>query len=145
MDHRSDIFSFGAVLYEMLSGQRAFQGDSGVEVLNAILQGGATATWRRRAAGFPRRSTRVVRRCLEKRPEDRFQLGAGPGLRRWRRLAPTSCVGRRRRRSPPPRRSGRRTRVWLAFTEADAEHFFGREAEVEALWDEAATATGSWG
>jgi serine/threonine protein kinase len=38
VDHRSDIFSFGAVLYQMLSGKRAFRGDSGVEVLNAILK-----------------------------------------------------------------------------------------------------------
>jgi len=37
-DQRSDIFSFGAVLYEMLSGRRAFQGDSGVEVMHAILK-----------------------------------------------------------------------------------------------------------
>src|SRR5207237_7937830 len=38
VDHRSDIFSFGAVLYEMLSGQRAFHGESAVETLNAILK-----------------------------------------------------------------------------------------------------------
>src|SRR2546427_231438 len=38
VDHRSDIFSFGAVLYEMLSGTRAFRGDSAVETLNAILK-----------------------------------------------------------------------------------------------------------
>ena len=37
-DHRADIFSFGAVLYEMLSGQRAFQGNSPVETLSAILK-----------------------------------------------------------------------------------------------------------
>src|SRR5207244_4153181 len=38
VDHRSDIFSFGAVLYEMLSGQRAFLGESAVETLNSILK-----------------------------------------------------------------------------------------------------------
>src|SRR5205807_2551815 len=38
VDHRSDIFSFGAVLYEMLSGQRAFHGESAVETLNSILK-----------------------------------------------------------------------------------------------------------
>jgi serine/threonine protein kinase len=38
VDHRSDIFSFGAVLYEMVSGKRAFSGDSSVETMNAILK-----------------------------------------------------------------------------------------------------------
>src|SRR5712691_324373 len=38
VDHRSDIFSFGAILYEMLSGRRAFRGDSSVETMNAILK-----------------------------------------------------------------------------------------------------------
>src|SRR5215471_3805997 len=37
-DHRSDIFAFGAILYEMLAGQRAFRGDSAIEVMNAILK-----------------------------------------------------------------------------------------------------------
>src|SRR5207253_3923219 len=38
VDHRSDIFSFGSVLYEMLSGERAFRSESAVETLNAILK-----------------------------------------------------------------------------------------------------------
>src|ERR671918_610996 len=38
VDHRADIFSFGAVLYEMLTGRRAFRGDSAVETMNAILK-----------------------------------------------------------------------------------------------------------
>lgn len=38
VDHRSDIFSFALVLYEMLAGRRAFQGDSSFEVMNAILK-----------------------------------------------------------------------------------------------------------
>src|SRR5262249_37187136 len=37
-DHRSDIFAFGVILYEMLSGQRAFRGASAIEVMNAILK-----------------------------------------------------------------------------------------------------------
>jgi serine/threonine protein kinase len=48
VDARTDIFAFGAILYEMLSGQRAFKGDSSIETMNAILKpatgtsGGAT-------------------------------------------------------------------------------------------------------
>src|SRR2546425_1872955 len=72
VDHRSDIFSFGAVLYEMLSGQRAFHGDSAVETLNAILKEEPpelTTTNRNIAPALER----VVWHCLEKSPERRFQ------------------------------------------------------------------------
>ena len=71
-DHRSDLFSFGAVLYEMLAGQRAFRGDSSVETMNAILKDDPpeiSAADRK----FPSALERLVRRCLEKSPEDRFQ------------------------------------------------------------------------
>ncbi len=71
-DHRSDIFSFGAMLYEMLSGQRAFRGDTSVETMNAILKEDppeVTATGAVASPGLER----IVRRCLEKKPEERFQ------------------------------------------------------------------------
>jgi len=72
VDHRSDIFSLGAVLYEMLSGQRAFHKDSAVETLNAILKEEPTdllTTTRTVAPALER----VVWHCLEKSPERRFQ------------------------------------------------------------------------
>jgi Tol biopolymer transport system component len=71
-DHRSDIFSFGAVLYEMLSGQRAFRGDSAVETMNAILKEDPPDL---SAAGrdLPPGLERIVQHCLEKDPEQRFQ------------------------------------------------------------------------
>lgn len=65
-DHRSDIFSFGVMLYEMLSGRRAFQRDSAVETLNAIIKDDPPAL---QDAALDR----VVRRCMEKSPEQRFQ------------------------------------------------------------------------
>jgi eukaryotic-like serine/threonine-protein kinase len=71
-DHCSDVFTFGAVLYEMLAGQRAFSGESSVETMNAILKDDPreiTAADRK----FPPALERLVRRCLEKSPEDRFQ------------------------------------------------------------------------
>ncbi len=71
-DHRSDIFSFGAVLYEMLSGRQAFRGDSAVETMSAILTEDAPEP-SRTTASIPQTLDRIVRRCLEKNPEERFQ------------------------------------------------------------------------
>jgi serine/threonine protein kinase len=71
VDQRSDIFSFGAILYEMATGQRAFRANSSVETMIAILReeppplppAGSTAA----------ALDRVIRRCLEKNPRERFQ------------------------------------------------------------------------
>ena len=71
-DHRSDIFSFGCVLYEMISGQRAFQRDSSVETMNAILKEEPAEISQTRP-DLPPGLERVVEHCLEKSPEERFQ------------------------------------------------------------------------
>ena len=76
LDHRSDIFSFGTVLYEMLSGRPAFQGDSAVETLNAILTQ-EPAALSREGGESPPGLERILGRCLEKRPEQRFQTALG--------------------------------------------------------------------
>src|SRR5580700_8076132 len=71
-DHRSDLFSFGAILYEMLSGKRAFHGDTAVETMSAILkQDPPELTETNRTV--PPALERVVRHCMEKNPEERFQ------------------------------------------------------------------------
>ncbi|MGA9751429.1 MAG: protein kinase [Acidobacteriota bacterium] len=67
-DCRTDIFAFGAVLYEMLSGERAFTGETLTDVTVAIL----TKEPPPLAKDVQPSLERVVRRCLEKRPEDRF-------------------------------------------------------------------------
>jgi eukaryotic-like serine/threonine-protein kinase len=71
-DARSDIFSFGAVLYEMLSGQRAFEGRTPADRASAILKDEPEELMAR-ARNIPPALDRVVRRCLEKSPETRFQ------------------------------------------------------------------------
>ena len=68
-DARSDIFSFGAVLYELLSGNRAFTGDSAVEVLSAILKSDPPEL----PSTIPNGLKQIVQRCMEKEPEQRFQ------------------------------------------------------------------------
>ena len=65
-DARSDIFSFGLVLYEMITGRRAFDGDSAAMVMAGILEREAPAL-------EPEGLNRVVRTCLAKDPDDRFQ------------------------------------------------------------------------
>ena len=70
-DARSDIFSFGCVLYEMLGGRPPFRRDSVVETLSAILRDEPAALLAARGSVSPNLEG-VVRRCLEKRPEDRF-------------------------------------------------------------------------
>ena len=67
---RSDIFALGAVLYEMLSGRRAFLGRSPMETMTAVMRDDPESL---RDARVPPPVERVVRRCLEKRPDDRFQ------------------------------------------------------------------------
>jgi serine/threonine protein kinase/tetratricopeptide (TPR) repeat protein len=70
VDHRSDIFSFGALLFEMLSGRRAFRRGSAVETLNAILREDPPAL---SGPASSRGLAGIVRRCLEKRAGDRFR------------------------------------------------------------------------
>ena len=72
VDHRSDIFAFGAVLYEMLSGKRPFHGESQIEVMHAILKTDPSE-FLQTTPNVPAGLERIVRRCLEKDPDHRFQ------------------------------------------------------------------------
>ena len=74
-DHRSDIFAFGSLLYELLCGRRAFSGPSAVETMHAILRDEPAelpAGVRQAAGGLER----VVRTCLAKEPAERWQSAA---------------------------------------------------------------------
>ena len=71
-DHRSDIFALGSVLYEMLAGRRAFGGDSPADTISAILNA-EPPDLDTLAMGISPALDRIVRRCLEKKPELRFQ------------------------------------------------------------------------
>jgi serine/threonine protein kinase len=90
VDARSDIFSFGAILYEMLSGQRAFPGDTKMSTLAAVLRA-EPKPLPELVGGIPREVERLVMRCLRKdasarpthgRPQTRSGGLAG-GVRQW--------------------------------------------------------------
>ena len=71
VDARADIFALGAVIYEMITGRRAFDGETAVDVVAAVLH--AEPPELRTDLAVPAALERIVRRCLEKRPEERFQ------------------------------------------------------------------------
>jgi serine/threonine protein kinase len=99
---RSDIFSFGAVLYEMVSGRRAFQGESAAETMHAILKEEPPELLET-GRPLPPALERIVGHCLEKSPEQRFHSPTTwPSTsRRW----PPRPQRARRCRSSRPRRS----------------------------------------
>ena len=78
-DARADIFAFGAVLYEMLSGRRAFAGSSAADVMSAVVKDDPPP-FSSSGGRLPVTIDRLVRRCLEKTPGERFQTARDLGF-----------------------------------------------------------------
>ncbi|MGB6002501.1 MAG: tetratricopeptide repeat protein, partial [Thermoanaerobaculia bacterium] len=72
VDSRSDIFSFGTVLYTMATGSRPFSGESSADLISSILKDTPTPVTELKGE-LPRHLARVIRHCLEKDPSHRFQ------------------------------------------------------------------------
>jgi TolB-like protein/Tfp pilus assembly protein PilF len=104
LDGRTDLFSFGVVLYEMLTGRRAFEGDTSAAVFDAILNRAPTAPVELNAE-VPAELERIVNKALEKDPDLRYQSAAdlAADLRRLRRDSTTSAHA-----APQARRPARR-------------------------------------
>lgn len=92
-DARSDLFAFGAVLYEMATGQRAFEGKSSFSVASAILEREPTPLAALQPASPPTLDY-VIRSCLAKDPEERFQSAHDVELYLQWLLQPASAAGR---------------------------------------------------
>jgi serine/threonine protein kinase/Tol biopolymer transport system component len=107
VDHRSDIFSFGAILYEMMSGQRAFRGETEVDTMTAVLREEPSAS-KLEEASIPAGFQDIVRHCLEKEPENRFQSAKDLAfaLQTLSGSAPGTTVVLPRRRGTTPRYLG---------------------------------------
>ncbi|MGH9938972.1 MAG: protein kinase domain-containing protein [Blastocatellia bacterium] len=119
-DTRADIFSFGVILYEMLSGRRAFSGESAIEVMNAILKEDPPelGEWGVKIApGLEK----IVRRCLEKKPEQRFHSAHDLGYA----LEASSTSSGARPESQPESRLDTQTAAPVATRGTGPSHLFG--------------------
>lgn len=108
VDGRSDIFSFGAVLYEMITGKRPFKGESKISTLSAILHSEPVPV-SKLAGGVPPELERIVTRCLRKDPDNRFQTMADlkVALREVKEESESGATA-----APPARR---RRWLWVAI------------------------------
>jgi eukaryotic-like serine/threonine-protein kinase len=105
-DGRADIFAFGAVLYEMLSGRRAFAGASAADVMSAVVKDDPPP-FSSSGARLPVTIDRLVRRCLEKTPAERFQSARDLGFAIEAALAAFETEGRPRAAWQAPPRTRR--------------------------------------
>lgn len=129
-DHRTDIFAFGAILYEMLTGKRAFHRDSTADTMSAILKEDPPEI-SLISRGIPPSLERMVRHCLEKNAEERFQSARDLAFD-LEMLSGTSGSTATSAVSPPDRRTLRKAVFLLLMVAALAAAFLaGRFATVK--------------
>ncbi|HET8948076.1 MAG TPA: protein kinase [Candidatus Polarisedimenticolia bacterium] len=135
-DGRSDVFAFGAILYEMLTGSRAFQRDTPADTISAILTKEPSDAASGSASALAPVLDRLVRHCLEKDPSRRFQSAHDLAfdLETLAGGAVTSEPGRVGEAAPAARHAGRRAGFFAAAGAAlvaalgAGAFFFGRPA-----------------
>ena len=110
-DHRADIWSFGVVLYEMLTGERLFEGATVSDVLAAVLR--ADPIWDRLPAETPSAARRLLHRCLERDRRERLQHIGDARAEIKEALVTPSHEGREREFVPTPT-GWRQALPWVA-------------------------------
>jgi eukaryotic-like serine/threonine-protein kinase len=113
VDHRTDIFAFGSVLYEMLSGKRAFQRETAAETMTAILKEEPQELAESGLHITPQLD-RIVRRCLEKQPRLRFQSAADLGFALEAASTPTGTTLTPAGPADAPAAATRKAPWWIA-------------------------------
>jgi serine/threonine protein kinase len=108
IDRRADIFSFGCVLYEMLSGRRAFDGESVPDIISRVLQ--LEPDWTQLPVSTPPSVHRLMRLCLEKDPRKRRQSAGDVRIDLEQALTELPTVSS----SVSPRRPGLTRLTWIA-------------------------------
>jgi eukaryotic-like serine/threonine-protein kinase len=113
-DHRADIFAFGAMLYEMIAGQKAFTGQSQASLISAIMADDPPPLSSIQPTSPPALD-RLIRRCLAKNPEDRWQT-ARDLVHELRWIAEGTASGLPAQTVAPPRRAllGPSRTAWIA-------------------------------
>jgi TolB-like protein/Flp pilus assembly protein TadD len=143
LDHRTDIFSLGVLLYEMVTGRRPFQGRSSAETTSAILRDTPAAVTDVRA-DVPGDLARIIRRCLEKDPRHRIQTARDVANELKELRAESGSMGSQESRRaigatrPPPgqssgsRDAGRGDVPWIAVLPIKAQ---GSDPELASFAD----------
>ncbi len=111
VDHRADVFAFGGILFEMLTGKRPFSGSSWAETMASILKDDPPP-FSQAAPGTPVALQRVVLRCLEKSPDERFQSASDLAFALEALSDPASGATTPANQEPGPRRLPR-SQLWL--------------------------------
>ncbi len=111
LDHRTDIFSLGVMLYEMLAGTRPFRGKSHVETMHAIIHDPAPPL-----SSVPPRLQEILEKALEKDPKDRYQHAGDLALDLRRVERSPGATSAARVGPAPPTGSGTRLPAWIPWT-----------------------------
>ena len=124
VDSRSDIFSLGTLLYEMLTGVRPFHRDTAPETMTAVLREDPTPPSGDSSVQMPVALERVVRRCLEKEPQGRFQSASDLAFAVDNAVRTTTALSSEQNAiSAEP--AGRRHRTWAVLSVAVASLILG--------------------